>query len=121
MGVIKDPRTALWDSNTIGGVIQIFPQKLVTDEIAENLGFGNINQQQLSISGALDCDDGNTTFTAATKSADGYDAFDGAEDDGEGCKREYADFDPITYLPIHVPLSSHTLVNISVPYHVTSD
>ena len=86
--VIKGPRAALWGSDAIGGVIQIFTRKLAAGEIAADLGFGNMNQQQLSVSGALGHGNGSTTFTAATKSSDGYDVFDGAEEDDDGYNRE---------------------------------
>jgi len=86
--VIKGPRAALWGSDAIGGVIQIFTRKLADGEIAADLGFGNMSQQQLSISGALGHGDGSTTFTASTKSSDGYDVFEGAEDDDDGYNRE---------------------------------
>jgi vitamin B12 transporter len=36
-------------------------------------------------------------------------------------EREDAAFDPITFSPIRVLLSSHTLVNVSAAYQVTSD
>jgi vitamin B12 transporter len=36
-------------------------------------------------------------------------------------KREDAASDPVTFLPIRVPLSSHTLVNVSAAYQVNSD
>jgi len=86
--VIKGPRAALWGSDAIGGIIQIFTRKLAAGEIAADLGFGNMNQQQLTVSGALGHGEGSTTFTAATKSSDGYDVFDGAEDDDDGYNRE---------------------------------
>ncbi len=47
-----------------------------------------MNQQQLTVSGALGHGNGSTTFTAATKSSDGYDVFEGAEDDDDGYNRE---------------------------------
>ena len=86
--VIKGPRAALWGSDAIGGVIQIFTRKLTAGEIAADLGFGNMNQQQLSVSGALGHGNGSTTFTASTKSSDGYDVFEVADDDDDGYNRE---------------------------------
>lgn len=86
--VIKGPRAALWGSDAIGGVIQIFTRKLAAGEIAADLGFGNMNQKQLSVSGALGHGNGSTTFTASTKSSDGYDVFELAEDDDDGYERE---------------------------------
>lgn len=86
--VVKGPRAALWGSDAIGGVIQIFTRQLAAGEIAADVGFGNMGQQQLSVNGALGHGDGNTTFTASTKSSDGYDVFEGAEDDDDGYNRE---------------------------------
>lgn len=86
--VIKGPRAALWGSDAIGGVIQIFTRQLAVGEVAADLSLGNMNHQQLSVSGALGHGDGSTTFTAATKSSDGYDVFAIAEDDDDGYSRE---------------------------------
>ncbi|WP_168427267.1 TonB-dependent receptor domain-containing protein [Candidatus Colwellia aromaticivorans] len=90
--VIKGPRAALWGSDAIGGVIQIFTRQLAAGEIAADLGFGNMNQKQLSVSAALAHGDGSTTFTASAKSSDGYDVFQGAEDDDDGYNRESLSF-----------------------------
>lgn len=103
--IIKGPRAALWGSDAIGGVIQIFTRQLAAGEIAADLGIGNMNQQQLSISGALPHGDGSTSFTAATKSSDGYNVFSPAEDDDDGYNRE--SFSVIG----HQNLDSHWQVN----------
>jgi vitamin B12 transporter len=86
--IIKGPRAALWGSDAIGGVIQIFTRKLKAGEITADLGVGNRNQQQLSVSGALAHGNGSSTLTASTKSSDGYDVLDSAEDDDDGYSRE---------------------------------
>jgi len=86
--VIKGPRAALWGADAIGGVIQIFTRQLDAGEIAVDLGLGNEKQQQLSISGAIDHGDGSTTVTASTRSSDGYDVLDTAENDDDGYSRE---------------------------------
>jgi len=86
--VIKGPRAALWGSDAIGGVIQIFTRQLAAGELAVDLGMGNFNQQQLSVNGALGHGDGSTTFTAATKSTDGYDILKEVEEDDDGYSRE---------------------------------
>jgi len=86
--IIKGPRAALWGSDAIGGVIQIFTRQLAAGEVAVDIGLGNFNQQQISVSGALAHGDGSTTFTAAAKSSDGYDVFTGTEDDNDGYSRE---------------------------------
>jgi len=86
--VIKGPRAALWGSDAIGGVIQIFTRQLDAGEIAADLGFGNMGQKQLTVSGALGHGDGSTTFTASKKSSDGYDVYQNIEDDDDGYDRE---------------------------------
>ncbi|MBL4821936.1 MAG: TonB-dependent receptor [Colwellia sp.] len=86
--VIKGPRAALWGSDAIGGVIQIFTRQLDAGEIAADLGFGNLGQKQLTVSGALSHGDGSTTFTASKKSSDGYDVYQNIEDDDDGYDRE---------------------------------
>jgi len=86
--IIKGPRAALWGSDAIGGVIQIFTRKLAAGEVAADISIGNMNQQQLAVSGALGHGNGSTTFTASTKSSDGYDVFTLAENDDDGYNRE---------------------------------
>lgn len=86
--VIKGPRAALWGSDAIGGVIQIFTSQLKAGEVAVDFGLGNEGQQQATISGAISHGDGSTTFTASSKSSDGYDVYDLTESDDDGYNRE---------------------------------
>ena len=86
--VIKGPRAALWGSDAIGGVIQIFTRQLNAGEIAFDLGVGNENLKQASISGAIAHGEGATTFTASSLSSDGYDVLAIAENDDDGYNRE---------------------------------
>ena len=86
--VTKGPRAALWGSDAIGGVIQIFTRQLAAGEIAADVGFGNMNQKQLTVSGALGHGAGSTTFTATKKTSDGYDIYQNIEDDDDGYDRE---------------------------------
>ena len=86
--IIKGPRAALWGSDAIGGVIQLFTRQLQSGEIALDLGFGNQNQQQASVSTGIGHGNGSTTFTASTKSSDGYDVYDLAEEDKDGFERQ---------------------------------
>ena len=86
--VIKGPRAALWGSDAIGGVIQIFTRQLKAGEVAVDFGLGNEGQQQATISGAISHGDGSTTFTASSKSSDGYDVYDLTESDDDGYNRE---------------------------------
>lgn len=85
--VIKGPRAALWGSDAIGGVIQIFTRQLESGEVVATVGLGNDDQQQASVSTALAHGDGRTTVTISANSSDGYDvkettSEDDADDDG---------------------------------------
>ncbi len=86
--VIKGPRAALWGSDAIGGVIQIFTRQLSPNEIAVDLGLGSDQLQQASFSAGIAHGNGNTTLTASVKSSDGYDILDLAEPDNDGYNRE---------------------------------
>ncbi|NQY65720.1 MAG: TonB-dependent receptor [Alteromonadaceae bacterium] len=88
--VIKGPRAALWGSDAIGGVIQIFTRKLDSGELSFDLGIGNDGQQQATLSTAIGHGDGATTFTISAQSSDGYDIFESAEPDADGYNRENA-------------------------------
>ncbi|WP_114326027.1 TonB-dependent receptor [Candidatus Colwellia aromaticivorans] len=85
--VVKGPRGALWGSDAIGGVIQIFTKKLqsgegfVTVGLGSNgywkteaaIGLGN-ESNSLTIAGALEETDGfNTTDYPGQEDKDGYD------------------------------------------------
>ena len=85
--VVKGPRGALWGSDAIGGVIQIFTKKLqsgdgyVTAGVGSNgfwkteaaVGLGN-EKHSLTIAGALEESDGfNATDFDGQEDADGYD------------------------------------------------
>lgn len=86
--IIKGPRASLWGSDAIGGVIQLFTRQLAPGELAVDLGYGNHNQMQASVSAAIGHGDGATTFTAAARASDGYDVFESAEPDDDGYNKE---------------------------------
>jgi len=86
--VIKGPRAALWGSDAIGGVIQIFTRQLDAGEVSVNIAFGNQNQKQASLSTAVAHGNGSTTLTIATRSSDGYDVFEPEESDDDGYNQE---------------------------------
>lgn len=86
--VIKGPRAALWGSDAIGGVIQIFTRQLNAGELTARASLGNDGQQQSNLSTAFAHGNGSTTVTLAAKSADGYDVLETAESDDDGYSRE---------------------------------
>jgi len=90
--VIKGPRAALWGSDAIGGVIQIFTRQLSAGEVVVELGLGNDRQRQATVSTAFAHGNGSTTVTASAKSSDGYDVFTETDDDKDGYSRENLSF-----------------------------
>ena len=86
--IIKGPRAALWGSDAIGGVIQIFTRQLEEGEIVATFGLGSDGQQQGSVSTAIAHGDGSTTVTASARASDGYDVRNTGEDDEDGYNRE---------------------------------
>jgi vitamin B12 transporter len=86
--VIKGPRTSLWGSDAIGGVIQIFTRQLNPGEASVDLGYGTQNIKQASISTAFAHGKGGTTITLAARAADGFDVFEPEEIDDDGYRRE---------------------------------
>ena len=86
--IIKGPRAALWGSDAIGGVIQIFTRQLNPNEIAFNIGLGSDKQQQAAMSKGFAHGDGSTTITASLNKTTGYDVLDTAEPDDDGANRE---------------------------------
>jgi vitamin B12 transporter len=86
--IIKGPRAALWGSDAIGGVIQIFTRQPSDEKTNITIALGNDKQQKASISTSLAHGQGATSLTASAQSSQGYDVFDNAEDDKDGFSRE---------------------------------
>ncbi len=86
--VIKGPRAALWGSDALGGVIQIFTRQGEAGQLTAQLALGNRGQQQANLSTAFNHGDGSTSITVAAQSADGHDVFTLADADNDGYSRE---------------------------------
>jgi vitamin B12 transporter len=72
--VVKGPRAALWGSDAIGGVIQIFTKKLSSGEGVVSVGVGSNNLRKADASFGLGSNDHNLTFTVAAEDSDGFSA-----------------------------------------------
>ncbi|WP_286233529.1 TonB-dependent receptor domain-containing protein [Thalassotalea sediminis] len=82
--IIKGPRAALWGSDAIGGVIQIFTRKVDGGEYFASATFGSDNYQKYSAGFGLEHGDGSTSFSVNHEESDGFDVKDDAESDDDG-------------------------------------
>jgi vitamin B12 transporter len=82
--IVKGPRAALWGSDAIGGVIQIFTRKLDGGEHFISTTVGSENYKMLNAGVGIEHGDGFTSLSVEHESADGFDAKDDAEFDKDG-------------------------------------
>lgn len=82
--VVKGPRAALWGSDAIGGVIQIFTRKVNGGEHFANATFGSDNYQKYSAGIGIEHGDGSTSVSVSHEESDGFDVKDDSETDDDG-------------------------------------
>ncbi|MBA6288718.1 TonB-dependent receptor domain-containing protein [Colwellia sp. MB3u-4] len=82
--IVQGPRAALWGSDAIGGVIQIFTRQLSAGELFAGASFGTDNYQKYKAGAGISHGDGQTTITVSKEESDGYDVQEGAETDDDG-------------------------------------
>jgi vitamin B12 transporter len=82
--IVKGPRAALWGSDAIGGVIQIFTRKLDGGEHFISTTVGSENYKMLNAGVGIEHGDGFTSLSVEHEAADGFDAKDDAEFDKDG-------------------------------------
>lgn len=73
--IVKGPRAALWGSDAIGGVIQIFTKRLYSGEGSITLGAGSNGLLQADAAIGLGNEQHNLTVTVSTESSDGFNAY----------------------------------------------
>ena len=88
--IVKGPRAAIWGSDAIGGVIQIFTRKLDSNEFFAGATIGSDNYQQLKAGAGFKHGNGHTSISVNHEESDGFDVLKTAEDDKDGF-----DFDSI--------------------------
>ena len=94
--VVKGPRAALWGSDALAGVIQIFTKRYASGEKAFSIGLGSNSFNQSSISVGFGNEQHQYTFNASTENSDGFNAYrsnpndpyDLDEPDKDGYERE---------------------------------
>lgn len=82
--IVKGPRAALWGSDAIGGVIQIFTRKLQGGEANAELTLGSEGHQQLQGAIGFSHGNGSSTVSLTKQKADGFDVFAPADPDDDG-------------------------------------
>lgn len=90
--IVRGPRAALWGSDAMGGVIQIFTRQLSPGEAQINLGLGSNRFKQLSAAMGLGNDTHQISLAASAEGSQGFDvikpdpnnpfAVDQPDDDG---------------------------------------
>ena len=82
--IVKGPRAALWGSDAIGGVIQIFTRKLQSGEHFVSTSVGSEGYHMLNGGIGIEHGDGFTSISAEHEESDGFDAKDDSEIDDDG-------------------------------------
>lgn len=82
--IVKGPRAALWGSDAIGGVIQIFTRKLEGGEHFASATFGSESYQKFSAGVGIKHGNGFTSISVNHEESDGFDVRDDSETDEDG-------------------------------------
>lgn len=82
--IVKGPRAAIWGSDAIGGVIQIFTREVQSNEFFAGVTVGDDNYQQYKAGAGFKHGDGFTSISVNKEKSDGFDVLSTAEDDEDG-------------------------------------
>ena len=82
--IVQGPRAALWGSDAIGGVIQIFTRQLSAGELFASASYGSDNYTKFSAGAGISHGDGQTSITISKEESDGFDVQEGSETDDDG-------------------------------------
>ncbi|SEL21694.1 vitamin B12 transporter [Colwellia chukchiensis] len=82
--IVQGPRAALWGSDAIGGVIQIFTRQLAGGELFVGASFGSENYQKYEAGAGIRHGDGQTSITLSKEQSDGFDVQNDMETDDDG-------------------------------------
>lgn len=82
--IVKGPRAALWGSDAIGGVIQIFTRRYQSGEHRVAVTSGSFGTREVDASIGFGNETISNTLTYSNKKTDGFDARIDAEDDADG-------------------------------------
>ncbi len=82
--IVQGPRAALWGSDAIGGVIQIFTRQLADGELFVGASFGTDSYKKYKAGVGISHGDGRTSITLSKEQSDGFDVKEGTETDDDG-------------------------------------
>ena len=82
--IVQGPRAALWGSDAIGGVIQIFTRQLSDGKLLVGASFGSDSYQKYNAGVGISHGDGQTSITISKEKSDGFDVQEGSETDDDG-------------------------------------
>ena len=85
--VVKGPRAAIWGSDAVGGVIQIFTRKLEGGEWIASAEYGSDAYMRASAGIGITHGEGSSTISLNREKSDGYDVKNDSEDDDDGYDR----------------------------------
>ena len=80
--IVKGPRAAIWGSDAIGGVIQIFTRKAQGLSLTASLG--SESYKELTATLGFEHGDGSSTISVSREEADGFDVLADVEPDKDG-------------------------------------
>ena len=82
--IVQGPRAALWGSDAIGGVIQIFTRQLSAGEFFVGASLGTDSYKKYKAGVGISHGDGLTSITVSKEESDGFDVKEGTETDDDG-------------------------------------
>ncbi|WP_028112432.1 TonB-dependent receptor domain-containing protein [Ferrimonas kyonanensis] len=85
--VVKGSRAAVWGSDAIGGVVQIFTRRLEGGQWYASGAVGSNNYSRLSAGAGISHGDGRTSLTISSDQSDGFDVKRDSETDDDGYER----------------------------------
>ncbi|MCP4989009.1 MAG: TonB-dependent receptor [Colwellia sp.] len=82
--IVQGPRAALWGSDAMGGVIQIFTRQLSGGDLFVGTSFGTDNYKKYKAGIGISHGEGQTSITVSKEESDGFDVKEGTEIDDDG-------------------------------------
>ncbi len=82
--IVKGPRAALWGSDAIGGVIQIFTRRYQSGEHRLALTSGSNSTWDIDVSAGFGSENNTNTISYSHKETDGFDAHIDTQTDDDG-------------------------------------
>lgn len=88
--VVKGPRAAMYGSDAVGAVVQIFTRNLQAGDVQAAIEYGSENYKFIGVTAGISHGEGSTTFSVSRESSDGYDVTDNdysVDDDKDSYKK----------------------------------